>query len=192
MRNTASRSIMIQGTGSGVGKSVLVAALCRIFSQDGYSAAPFKAQNMALNSFVTIEDGEIGRAQAVQAQAAGIEPSVDMNPILLKPTTDTWAQVIVRGKPAKNLSAKRYTEYKKKITGIVDDCYRRLAKRHEIIVIEGAGSPAEINLRSHDIVNMRTAFMAKAPVILAGDIDKGGVFAWLIGTLHLLTKKERG
>ena len=183
--------IQVCGTGSGVGKSVVVSALCRIFLQDGFRVCPFKAQNMALNSFVTKESGEIGRAQAVQAQACRIEPSVDMNPILIKPTSDTGSQIIVRGKPIGNMQAKEYINYKPKLIDTVKDSFQRLLKEYEVIVIEGAGSPAEINLKSHDLVNMKMAEYADAPVLLVGDIDKGGVFASLIGTLRLLNKKEQ-
>jgi len=184
-------ALQICGTGSGVGKSVIVSALCRIFLQDGYKVCPFKAQNMALNSFVTKDGGEIGRAQAVQAQACRIEPTVDMNPVLIKPTHDTKAQIILRGKPIRNMSAIEYVRYKEKAKEAVLESYKRLADEYELIVIEGAGSPAEVNLKSHDIVNMRMAKIAGAPVILVGDIDKGGVFAWIVGTLELLTKGER-
>jgi len=187
----SARALQICGTGSGVGKSVLVTALCRIFLQDGYRVAPFKAQNMALNSFVTKEDGEIGRAQAVQAYACKIEPTVDMNPILIKPTSDRKAQIVVRGKPIGNMSAVNYISYKRNAKNIVLDSFRRLANMYELVVIEGAGSPAEINLKSHDIVNLRMAEAVSCPAILVGDIDKGGVFAWIIGTLELLTEKER-
>lgn len=183
--------IQICGTGSGVGKSVVVSGLCRIFLQDGFKVAPFKAQNMSLNSFVTYEGGEIGRAQAVQAAACGLKPSVDMNPVLLKPTSDIGSQVILRGRPAGNMSAMRYKEYKNRAKACVMESFNRLRKNFEVIVIEGAGSPAEVNLKSHDIVNMKMAQAAGAPVILVGDIDKGGVFAWLIGTLELLAQKER-
>jgi adenosylcobyric acid synthase (glutamine-hydrolysing) (EC 6.3.5.10) len=183
--------IQICGTGSGVGKSVMVAAFCRIFLQDGYHACPFKAQNMALNSYVTKDGGEIGRAQATQAQAARLEPSVDMNPILIKPMSDRKAQIILKGKPLKNMSVYEYVRYKREAGDTVFESFNRLAREYEIVVIEGAGSPAEINLKSHDIVNMRMAKRAHAPVILVGDIDKGGVFAWFVGTLELLTKDER-
>lgn len=186
-----SKAIMIQGTGSSVGKSVITAALCRIFLQDGYKVCPFKAQNMALNSFVTKEGGEMGRAQVAQAQACGIEPHVDMNPILIKPTGDSNAQVIVQGRPVGNMPAVKYHSYKKKALNKVMDSFDRLKKQYEIIVIEGAGSPAEINLKKEDIVNMKMAQIANAPVLLVGDIDKGGVFASLVGTLELLDKKER-
>ncbi|MFA4993394.1 MAG: cobyric acid synthase [Candidatus Omnitrophota bacterium] len=185
------KTLQVCGTGSGVGKSVIVSALCRIFLQEGYSVAPFKAQNMALNSFVTRELGEIGRAQATQAQACRIEPSVDMNPVLIKPTSDIGAQVIVLGKPIGNMNALRYTKYKSRLLGVVRSSFRRLAADYEVVVLEGAGSPAEINLKSHDIVNLKMAAFAKAPVILVGDIDKGGFFAWIVGTLELLTPKER-
>jgi adenosylcobyric acid synthase len=182
---------MIQGTASHVGKSILVTALCRIFAQDGYRVAPFKSQNMALNSFVTPEGGEIGRAQAVQAEAAGVPPSTLMNPILLKPTSDLGAQVIVHGKAFANMAALEYHTYKKQLEAEALKAYRQLAEDFEIVVIEGAGSPAEINLREHDIVNMRMAELAEAPVIITSDIDKGGVFASLVGTMELLTPQER-
>ncbi|MFC2140405.1 cobyric acid synthase [Candidatus Auribacterota bacterium] len=185
------KTVQICGTGSGVGKSIITAGLCRILFQDGYRVAPFKAQNMALNSFVTKEGGEIGRAQAVQALAAKIAPSIDMNPILIKPSSDTGAQIILKGKPIGHMSAIDYVSYKKQAEKEVMAAFNRLKEKFERIVIEGAGSPAEVNLRSHDIVNMKMAKRAKAPVILVGDIDKGGVFAWLIGTLDLLTKSER-
>lgn len=187
----AAKAIQICGTGSGVGKSVIVAGLCRIFLQDGFKVAPFKAQNMSLNSFVTHEGGEIGRAQAMQAAACRLKPSVDMNPVLLKPTSDTGSQVILRGKPAGNMSAIEYKNYKDRARSEVLRSFHRLKKDFEIIVIEGAGSPSEVNLKSHDIVNMKMAEAADAPVVLVGDIDRGGVFAWLIGTLDLLTKREQ-
>ncbi|HEC92836.1 MAG TPA: cobyric acid synthase, partial [Candidatus Atribacteria bacterium] len=183
--------IMIQGTGSSVGKSVIVAALCRIFYQDGFRVAPFKAQNMALNSFITKDGGEMGRAQVVQAEACGIEPTVDMNPILMKPTSGMGSQIIVQGKPVGNMQAQEYRNYKSKLISVVKDSFLKLAVNYEVIVIEGAGSPAEINLREDDIVNMRMAQIANCPVLLVGDIDKGGVFAWIVGTLELLTKEER-
>jgi len=185
------KALQICGTGSGVGKSVLVSAFCRIFLQEGWHVAPFKAQNMSLNSFVTREQGEIGRAQATQAQACRIEPSVDMNPVLIKPTSDVGAQVVVLGKPIGNMHALCYTKYKSKLLTVVREAFRRLAKDHEVVVIEGAGSLAEINLKSHDIVNLKMAAFAKAPVILVGDIDKGGFFAWIVGTLELLTAREK-
>ena len=183
--------IMLQGTSSHVGKSILTAALCRIFREDGLKVAPFKAQNMALNSFVTLDGGEIGRAQAFQAEAAGIEPSIDMNPILLKPTSDMGSQVIIHGRVYGNMSAREYHRFKKKAKQYVMESYSRLSEKNDVIVIEGAGSPAEINLRENDIANMGLAEMIDAPVILIGDIDRGGVFASLIGTMELLTPAER-
>ncbi len=186
------RSIMLQGTGSHVGKSVLTAALCRIFYQDGYRVAPFKSQNMALNSYVTKNGGEMGRAQVVQAEAAGIEPSVDMNPILLKPTGQASSQVIVLGKPIGNISAQKYHgEWTKKAMGIIMGAWERLSQDYDLIVIEGAGSPAEVNLKASEIVNMRIAKATNSPVILVGDVDKGGVLASLVGTLELLEPDER-
>ena len=183
--------MMIQGTGSYVGKSLIVAGLCRIFKKDGFNVVPFKAQNMSLNSFVTRGGGEMGRAQVVQAEAAGIEPHVDMNPILIKPNTDIGAQIIIHGKVYRNMSATQYHQYKKRALRAVKESFYRLKERYELMVIEGAGSPAEINLRENDIVNMGMAEIADCPVILVGDIDKGGVFASLIGTLELLSKEEK-
>ena len=183
--------IQICGTGSGVGKSVIAAGLCRIFLQDGFKVAPFKAQNMSLNSAVTRDGLEIGRAQAMQAEACKIEPSVDMNPILLKPTSDVGSQVIVRGKPLKNMNVGEYHDYKHEAFKIVKSSINKLMSQYEIVVIEGAGSPAEINLKSNDIVNMKIASLVRAPVILAGDIDRGGVFAWFVGTLELLEESEK-
>ena len=185
------KPLMIQGTMSGAGKSLLVAGLCRIFAQDGYKVAPFKSQNMALNSFITSDGKEMGRAQVVQAEAAGIEPEVAMNPILLKPTTDVGSQVIVQGMPLKTMSAVDYYAFKHELKPLIMDAYRNLAERFDIIVIEGAGSPAEVNLKQDDIVNMGMAKMAASPVLLAGDIDRGGVFAQLIGTMMLLDPSER-
>ena len=182
---------MVQGTGSGVGKSVLCAALCRIFYQDGLRVAPFKSQNMSLNSFVTKDGLELARSQVVQAEAAGIEPEAAMNPILLKPNSDTGCQVILKGKVVGDYSAVAYGGYVREAWTAVTECYQALSKRYDVIVIEGAGSPAEVNLKDRDIVNMRTAEMADAPVLLAADIDKGGVFASLIGTLELLEPHER-
>ncbi len=183
--------IMIQGTMSNVGKSLLVAGLCRIFKQDGYKTAPFKSQNMALNSFITNQGLEMGRAQVMQCEAAGIEPAVQMNPILLKPTNETGSQVILNGEVLGTFSAKEYFNMKKSLLPEVKKAYDTLAKTYDIIVIEGAGSPAEINLKKDDIVNMGMAQLADAPVLLAGDIDRGGVFAQLIGTVMLLEKQEQ-
>ena len=183
--------IMVQGTMSGAGKSLIVAGLCRIFSQDGYRAAPFKSQNMALNSFITEEGLEMGRAQVMQAEAAGIKPSVCMNPILLKPTNDVGSQVIVNGEVLGNMPAKEYFVYKKELIPDIMKAFHKLETMADIIVIEGAGSPAEINLKENDIVNMGMAKMVDAPVLLVGDIDRGGVFAQLLGTLMLLEKEEQ-
>jgi len=185
------RSLMVQGTASHVGKSILVAAFCRILKQDGYNVAPFKAQNMALNSFITRDGGEMGRAQVVQAEAAGLEPHWDMNPVLIKPNTDVGAQVIIHGRVYQNMSATLYHDFKKEAVVFVRQSFQRLSEKYDFIVIEGAGSPAEINLRENDIVNMGMAEIADCPVILAGDIDRGGVFASLVGTIELLTKDER-
>lgn len=185
------KSIMIQGTMSNVGKSLIAAGLCRIFKQDGYKVAPFKSQNMALNSYITKEGLEMGRAQVVQAEAAGVEPSVFMNPILLKPTNDIGSQVIVNGEVIGNMSAREYFAYKKQLIPEILKAYEKLDKEYDIIVIEGAGSPAEINLKQDDIVNMGMAKMVKAPVLLVGDIDRGGVFAQLVGTIMLLEDDEK-
>jgi adenosylcobyric acid synthase len=185
------RPLMFLGTGSDVGKSVLAAGFCRIFSQDGIRVAPFKAQNMALNSFVTSEGGEMGRAQVVQAQAAGIDPSVDMNPILLKPNSEMGSQIIIQGKVYGNMAARDYYSLKKKLVKQVMDSWKRLVKDYELIVLEGAGSAAELNLKPHDLVNFSMAKRADASVILVADIDRGGVFAATIGTYKLLTRKER-
>jgi len=182
---------MVQGTASHVGKSILVAAFCRILRQDGYNVAPFKAQNMALNSFITRDGGEMGRAQVVQAEAAGLEPHVDMNPVLIKPNTDVGAQVIIHGRVYQNMSASLYHEFKKDALEFVKESFQRLSEKYDFIVIEGAGSPAEINLRENDIVNMGMAEIADCPVILAGDIDRGGVFASLVGTIELLSEDEK-
>lgn len=185
------KNIMIQGTMSNVGKSLLCAGLCRILKQDGYRVAPFKSQNMALNSFITRDGGEMGRAQVVQAEAAGIAPDVRMNPILLKPTTDVGSQVIVAGQARGNMRAMEYYRRKREYIPAILDAYNSLAREYDIIVIEGAGSPAEINLKQEDIVNMGFAELVDAPVLLVGDIDRGGVFAQLYGTVALLEEGER-
>lgn len=183
--------IMVQGTMSNAGKSLICAGLCRIFKQDGYRVAPFKSQNMALNSYITKEGLEMGRAQVMQAEAAGVKPSVLMNPILLKPTNDVGSQVIVNGKVKGNMQAREYFAYKKQLVPDIKKAFRELEKEADIIVIEGAGSPAEINLKDNDIVNMGMAKMVNAPVLLVGDIDRGGVFAQLLGTLMLLDRDEK-
>jgi len=180
------KSIMIQGTMSNAGKSLLAAGLCRVFAQDGYRVAPFKSQNMALNSSITAEGAEMGRAQVVQAEAAGVPPEVAMNPILLKPTNDTGSQVIVNGQARATMSARDYFAYKHELIPDIMRAYNDLASRFDIIVLEGAGSPAEVNLKDDDIVNMGVAKMFNAPVLIVGDIDRGGVFASLFGTIALL------
>ena len=185
------KALAILGTGSDVGKSRIVAGLCRLLSRKGVRVAPFKAQNMALNSFVTLDGGEIGRAQALQAQACGIEPTVDMNPILLKPESDSRSQVVVKGKVYEALDALVYFERKETLFNIIRECYARLAGEYESIMIEGAGSAAEINLRDRDIVNWPVVELADASVLLVADIDRGGVFAQIIGTLDLLAPHER-
>ncbi len=182
--------IMVQGTMSNAGKSLVVAGLCRVFKQDGYRVAPFKSQNMALNSFVTEDGLEMGRAQVVQAEAAGIKPDVAMNPILLKPTNDVGSQVIVNGEVLGNMNARDYFKYKKQLIPDIQKAFKKLEEMADIIVIEGAGSPAEINLKDDDIVNMGMAKMVGAPVLLVGDIDRGGIFAQLLGTLMLLEEDE--
>lgn len=184
-------NIMLQGTMSNAGKSLLAAGLCRIFRQDGYRVAPFKSQNMALNSFITKDGGEMGRAQVVQAEACGIDPDVRMNPILLKPTTDVGSQVIVNGQVRGNMRAMEYYAKKREFLPDVMAAYRSLAAENDVIVIEGAGSPAEINLKQDDFVNMGLAKLVDAPVLLIGDIDRGGVFAQLYGTIALLEPDER-
>ena len=183
--------IMIQGTMSNAGKSLVTAGLCRVFKQDGYKVAPFKSQNMALNSFITKEGLEMGRAQVMQAEACGIEPSVNMNPILLKPTNDVGSQVIVNGEVLGNMSARDYYKKKTELIPHIMEAYNNLAKEYGIIVMEGAGSPAEINLKENDIVNMGMAKLVNSPVLLVGDIDRGGVFASIAGTLMLLEEDER-
>jgi cobyric acid synthase CobQ len=184
-------AIMFQGTSSNAGKSILTAAMCRILLQDGFRVAPFKAQNMSLNSFVTREGGEMGRAQIVQAQACRIDPDVRMNPILLKPNDDTGSQVILLGKPVSNMNVSQYIQYKPAAFEEVKRAFESLASEFDVIVLEGAGSPAEVNLKDHDIVNMKMAKYAEAPVLLVGDIDRGGVFASFVGTLEVLSEWER-
>ena len=184
-------TLMIQGTTSDAGKSVMVAGLCRLLARRGVKVAPFKPQNMALNSAVTVDGGEIGRAQAVQAQAAFLEPHTDMNPVLLKPNTDIGAQVIIHGKALTNMDARTYHDYKPVAMRAVLESYERLRAAYEVILVEGAGSPAEINLRDKDIANMGFAEAVDCPVWLVGDIDRGGVFAHLYGTLALLTPSEQ-
>lgn len=186
-----SRAIMFQGTASDVGKSVLVAGICRILAQNGYRCVPFKAQNMALNSGITRSGDEMGRAQIFQAEAAGVEPDVRMNPVLLKPTGDRHSQVIVMGKVLTNMDAVTYHEFKPQLQQKIFRAFTELAEQNDIVVLEGAGSPAEINLRDRDIVNMGMAELINAPVILIADIDRGGVFASIYGTLMLLSEQER-
>ena len=185
------KKLMIQGTMSSAGKSFLTAGLLRILKKEGLRAAPFKSQNMALNSYITREGLEMGRAQAVQAEAAGAEPSADMNPVLLKPTSDMGSQVIVQGVPIGNMPAREYFAFKKQLVPRILESFHRLEQQYDVIVMEGAGSPAEINLKQDDIVNMGLARLVDAPVLLAGDIDRGGVFAQLYGTAALLEPEER-
>jgi adenosylcobyric acid synthase len=185
------KALMIQGTGSGAGKSLIAAAFCRIFRDMGLKVAPFKAQNMALNSYITVEGGEIGRAQALQAEAAGAEPSVDMNPVLLKASGEIGSQVVIQGRVHSTMKARQYYAFRKEAWEAVRTSYARLSRKYDVIVLEGAGSPAEINLMDVDIVNMAMARHAKAPVLLVGDIDKGGVFASLYGTIKLLGRDKR-
>ena len=185
------KNLMVQGTMSNAGKSIITAGILRVLKQDGYRVAPFKSQNMALNSYITKDGLEMGRAQVMQAEAAGIEPCVQMNPILLKPTSDVGSQVIVNGVPLKNMPAREYFKYKKQLIPDILSAYETLNCRYDVIVLEGAGSPAEINLKQDDIVNMGMAALVDAPVLLVGDIDRGGVFAQLAGTLMLLEEEER-
>jgi len=175
-------TLMVQGTTSDAGKSALVTGLCRYFKRQGYSVAPFKPQNMALNSAVTAEGGEIGRAQAVQAMACGLPPHTDMNPVLLKPNSDKTAQIIFQGKAVKNLDAKAYHAYKAHAMPVILDSFARLEESYQRVVVEGAGSPAEINLRDRDVRNMRFAEAVDFPIIIVTEIDRGGVFAHLVGT----------
>ena len=185
------KALMIQGTASGVGKTLLVAGLCRLLCRRGLAVAPFKPQNMALNSAVTVDGGEIGRAQALQAKACGLEPHSDMNPVLLKPTSDTGSQLIVQGRVREQVAAADYHHLRAGLLKPVLESFRRLGSRYPLVIVEGAGSPAEINLRQGDIANMGFALAADCPVLLVGDIDRGGVFAQLIGTLELLSEAER-
>ena len=187
-----SKYLMFQGTSSHVGKSILTTALCRIFFREGFKVAPFKAQNMALNSFVTAEGLEMGRAQVAQAEAANSPPQVAMNPVLLKPTGNSTSQVIINGKPVGVMSAAQYHKnFALNAFDAVKDALQKLSAEFDILVIEGAGSPAEVNLKSHDIVNMRVAKYLNAPVILVADIDRGGALASIVGTLELLDDEER-
>jgi len=185
------RPLMFQGTCSNAGKSIMTAAMCRILFQEGVAVAPFKSQNMALNSFVTADGREMGRAQVVQAQACRLDPDVRMNPVLLKPSSDTGSQVIVNGRPVGNMLVAEYVRYKPQAFAAAKAAYDSLAAEFDVIVLEGAGSPAEVNLKSHDIVNMHMARYAKSPVLLVGDIDRGGVFASFVGTMECLTTWER-
>ena len=184
-------TLMVQGTTSDAGKSVITAGLCRLLQRNGVAVAPFKPQNMALNSAVTVDGGEIGRAQALQAVAARLEPTTDMNPILLKPTTDIGAQVILHGKAIGNRDAGSYHQLKPQLLDEVVGAYRRLQQQYQAVMVEGAGSPAEINLRDRDIANMGFAEAVDCPVVLVADIDRGGVFAHLVGTLELLSQSEQ-
>jgi len=186
-----SKSLMIQGTASSVGKSLMCTALCRILAQDGYNVNPFKSQNMSLNSCITFEGHEMGRAQVMQAEACGKLPRAEMNPILLKPVTDRKSQVIIEGNVYADMDAVEYFDFKPQLKNRISEIYYRLEKSSDIVVIEGAGSPAEINLNHEDFVNMGMAKIANAPVVLVGDIDRGGVFASLAGTMLLLDEDEK-
>ncbi len=185
------RTLMVQGTTSDAGKSTVVAALCRLLARAGVRVVPFKPQNMALNSAVTADGGEIGRAQALQARAAGLEPHTDMNPVLLKPSSDTGAQVIIHGQVRADMNARDYHQYKTIAMAAVLESHQRLLAKYEVVMVEGAGSPAEINLRERDIANMGFAEAVDCPVILVADIDRGGVFAHFVGTLACLSDSER-
>jgi cobyric acid synthase CobQ len=191
VRKARCRSIMFQGTCSDAGKSILTAGLCRVLRQDGVRVAPFKAQNMSLNSFVTLRGDEMGRAQVVQAQAAGIDPDCRMNPVLLKPNSDTGSQIIVAGQPVGNMSVLEYNRYKTECWSTVCECYDSLVAEYDVVVLEGAGSPGEVNLKADDIVNMKMADYANAPVLLVGDIDRGGVYASFVGIMEVLAEWER-
>jgi dethiobiotin synthetase len=184
-------AIMFQGTSSNAGKSILTAAMCRMLLQDGFRVAPFKSQNMSLNSFVTRNGDEMARAQVVQAQACRIDPETRMNPVLLKPNSDVGSQVIVNGRPAGNMNVEEYIRFKPEAFRAAKEAYDRLAREYDVIVLEGAGSPGEVNLKNHDIVNMNMARYAGSPVLLVGDIDRGGVFASFVGTLEVLEEWER-
>ena len=191
MMNFPYRTLMVQGTTSDAGKSTVVAALCRLLARAGVRVVPFKPQNMALNSAVTSDGGEIGRAQALQARAAGLEPHTDMNPVLLKPSSDTGAQVIIHGQVRADMNARDYHQYKSVAMAAVLESHQRLLAQYEVVMVEGAGSPAEINLRARDIANMGFAEAVDCPVILVADIDRGGVFAHFVGTLACLSDSER-
>ncbi len=186
-----SDTLMVQGTTSDAGKTTLVAGLCRVLARRGVRVAPFKPQNMALNSAVTADGGEIGRAQALQAQAAGVAPHTDFNPVLLKPSSDIGAQIVIHGKARHDMDARAYHDYKPRAMAAVMESFARLTAQYQAVVVEGAGSPAEINLRERDIANMGFAELADCPVILIADIDRGGVFAHLVGTLDLLSASEQ-